>query len=217
MSNSSKDEGYGSSPPRSNSPKTFRKMSPEDKEKQLLSRLLHLMSLTPLSYALVIMYEECLYAVRDPFGNRPLCLGMLYTADESFSDKISIDGWVVSSESCSFPSISAKVWRDIEPGEIVKLERNKLPKTLAIVPRPKHDSLPAFCIFEHVYFARPDSVIDGQMVYSVRERCGRQLAIESSIPVPHDNHLTHSVIVAPVPETSIPAALGFSKEVSIIQ
>lgn len=204
-------------------------LSSEEKEEELLSRLLHLMSLTPLSYSLVIMYDECLYAIRDPFGNRPLCIGMLFTAPEtgprSSQQRISIDGWVVSSESCSFPSVSAKIWRDIEPGEIVKLERNKLPKTLAIVPRPPRlsklsitsgqtsEPLPAFCILEHVYFARPDSVIDGQMVYSVREKCGRQLAIEASVPIPADNDVTQNVIVAPIPETAIPAALGYSKQV----
>lgn len=115
----------------------------------------------------------------------------------------------MSSESCSFPSVSAKLYRDIEPGEIVKFERNKLPKTLAVVPRPGIDKLPAFCIFEYVYFARPDSIIEGQMVYSVRMQCGRQLAIEA-LPPGAD---PHNMIVAPVPETSIPAALGFSQQV----
>lgn len=121
-------------------------------------------------------------------------------------------GWVVSSESCSFPSVSAKLWRDIEPGEIVRLERNKLPVTLATVPRPDA-KLPAFCIFEYVYFARPDSVIEGQMVYSVRMQCGRELALEAGIPVPADNDVTRQVIVSPVPESAIPAALGFSQQV----
>lgn len=92
------------------------------------------------------MYDECIYAVRDPFGNRPLCIGELVATDTSVSSKgdfpssssrrHNADGWVVSSESCSFPSIYAKLIRDVEPGEIVKLERNHSPKTLAIVPRP---------------------------------------------------------------------------------
>ena len=87
------------------------------------------------------MYDECIYAVRDPFGNRPLCIGELVATDTKgdFSSSLrkhSADGWVVSSESCSFPSIYAKLIRDVEPGEIVKLERNHSPKTLAIVPRP---------------------------------------------------------------------------------
>lgn len=198
-------------------PWSSKKMTSEQKERELLSRLLHFVSLTPLSYALIVMYDECLYALRDPFGNRPLCIGMLFTASvdgnpRSSREKLSIDGWVLSSESCSFPSVSARHWRDVEPGEIVKLERNKLPKTLALLPRPNPTSSPAFCILEHVYFARPDSTFDGQMVYSVRFKCGMKLAKESTIPIPVDN----DVIVAPVPETSIPAALGFAQQVSCL-
>ena len=87
------------------------------------------------------MYDECIYAVRDPFGNRPLCIGELVATDTKSDSSNSLrkhnaDGWVVSSESCSFPSIYAKLIRDVKPGEIVKLERNHSPKTLAIVPRP---------------------------------------------------------------------------------
>lgn len=197
--------------------KTKKQLTSEEKEIELVSRLLHLMSITPLSYSLLVMYDECLYALRDPFGNRPLCIGMLYTAQDSgpraSQEKLALDGWVVSSESCSFPSVSAKVWRDIEPGEIVKLERNKLPRTIAIVPRPDNGrQTPAFCIFEHVYFARPDSIFDGQQVYHVREKCGMQLAKEACIPIPADPVLRQQIIVAPVPESSIPAALGFAKE-----
>jgi amidophosphoribosyltransferase len=204
------------------SPFKSKKMTSEQKEKELVSRLLHLMSITHMSYSLIIMYDECLYAIRDPYGNRPLCIGMLFTFPEagirSSQERLIIDGWVVSSESCSFPSVSAKTYRDVEPGEIVKLERNKLPKTIGIVPRPDHGSPnPAFCIVEHVYFASPSSVFDGQMVYSVRVKCGVQLAIESlaGISIPADNAITQEVIVAPIPETSIPAALGFSKQSGI--
>lgn len=174
------------------------------------------MSLTPLSYSLVIMYDEAIYAVRDPFGNRPLCLGALVAQSALDASRpppgaSAVDGWVVSSESCSFPSVSARLLRDVEPGEIVKLERGKAPRTLAIVPRPDLESPPAFCIFEYVYFARPDSWMEGQMVYAVRQRCGRQLAIEAPVEAPSDSEL----IVAPVPESSIPAALGFSLEANL--
>ncbi|KAI1287096.1 Amidophosphoribosyltransferase [Halotydeus destructor] len=186
-------------------------------EKQLLSRLLHFMSLTPLSYSLAIMYEDCLYAIRDPFGNRPLCIGMLTSRPEGETvngQGLNIDGWVISSESCSFPSVSAKLYRDIEPGEIVKFENNKLPRTLAFVPRDGGAKLPAMCIFEYVYFARSDSVMEGQMVYSVRMTCGRQLAIEAPIDLPAET-LRSQFIVAPVPESSIPAALGYAAESGI--
>ena len=118
------------------------------------------MSLTPLSYSLVILYDECIYAVRDPFGNRPLCIGALVPpnsnhkleglnvnnvdgeCDASYGEfnfrlnLFSQSGWVISSESCSFPSVCAQIFRDVMPGEIVKLEKYKMPRTLAMVPRP---------------------------------------------------------------------------------
>lgn len=103
--------------------------------------------------------------------------------------------------------------RDVQPGEIVKLERNQPPKTLVIIPRPKNNDVPAFCIFEYVYFAKADSIVENQMIYSVRQNCGRQLAIEA--PVKYENYEQKSkLIVAPVPESSIPAALGFAEQVN---
>lgn len=103
------------------------------------------MSLTPLSYSLAILYDECIYAIRDPFGNRPLCIGALVSPNhlngsvENLTQR-NVDGWVVSSESCSFPSVCAKLFRDVRPGEIVKLEKYKMPKTLAVVPTPDSKS-----------------------------------------------------------------------------
>ena len=125
------------------------------------------MSLTPLSYSLIVMWDECIYAIRDPFGNRPLCLGALgkfklpkiikinlieklikieciVSTTSQLNAKTlpnNVDGWVVSSESCSFPSVCAKLYRDVMPGEIIKLEKNRKPKILAIVPRPEGNSL----------------------------------------------------------------------------
>ncbi|XP_075588046.1 amidophosphoribosyltransferase-like isoform X2 [Dermatophagoides farinae] len=186
-----------------------------DKEANFVARILHLMSLTPLSYSLTILFDECIYAIRDPFGNRPLCLGALVPPNtplgkmENFDN---VDGWVVSSESCSFPSVCARIVRDVMPGEIVKLEQHKPPQTLAIVPRPDN-APPAFCIFEYVYFARPDSMMEGQMVYSVRRKCGQQLAIEA--PVVRASNDNSDLIVAAVPESSIPAALGYSQEAKL--
>lgn len=130
------------------------------------------------------------------------------------SDNLAIEGWVVSSESCSFPSVCAKIYRDLEPGEILKISKNEHPKTLTVVERPNGALLPAFCIFEYVYFARPDSLLEGQMVYSVRMKCGQQLAIEAPIQLSNPE-MASKVIVAPVPETGIPAALGFANHVSI--
>lgn len=191
-------------------------------EDNITSRVLYLMSLTPLSYSLVIMYNECLYATRDAFGNRPLTIGMLvppaYAGDigslpYSMIHNSFVEGWCISSESCPFPSVHARLMRDVEPGEIIKFERNKPPKTLAYMPRPEHSESPAFCIFEYVYFARPDSIIEGQTVYAIRKRCGERLAQESPA-VEHEDD-KKDFIVAPVPESSIPAALGFSQYTGI--
>ena len=129
------------------------------------------------------------------------------------SDNLAIEGWVVSSETCSFPSVCAKVYRDLEPGEILKISKNELPKTLTIVERPVGHPLPAFCIFEYVYFARPDSLLEGQMVYSVRMKCGQELAKEAPIHLASPD-MASKVIVSPMPESAIPASLGFSEFVS---
>ncbi|XP_067142035.1 amidophosphoribosyltransferase-like [Centruroides vittatus] len=166
-------------------------------------RIQQLMSITPTAYSLLIMCDDTIYAVRDPYGNRPLCLGTLIPAGSNCDENKleEIDGWVVSSESCCFPSVSAKFLREIEPGEIVEITKHG-PKSVGIVKRP-NDSAPAFCIFEYVYFARPDSFLEGRMVYGVREECGRQLAIEA--PVNAD-------LVSTVPESATPAALGFAQQ-----
>jgi len=113
-------------------------------------------------------------------------------------------GWVVSSESCPFYSIGAELIREVKPGEIVEISKDGY-KSLGIVSRPEKKP-PAFCIFEYVYFSRPDSMLEGQMVYSVRKNCGRMLAKES--PVEAD-------IVATIPESATPAAFGFAEATGI--
>ncbi|XP_071787673.1 amidophosphoribosyltransferase-like [Asterias amurensis] len=168
-----------------------------------LGRIQQLMKETLLSYSLLIMYGESVYAVRDPYGNRPLCIGRLmgvgYNADSKDQEN-NVEGWIVSSESCSFQAMGAQYYREVQPGEIIQITKQGI-KTLATVPRKKQQP-PAFCIFEYVYFARPDSILEGQMVYSVRRRCGERLAIEA--PVEAD-------IVSTVPESATPAALGYSQ------
>ncbi|XP_035208840.1 amidophosphoribosyltransferase-like isoform X1 [Stegodyphus dumicola] len=114
------------------------------------------------------------------------------------------DAYVVSSESCAFPSVAGRLIREVEPGEIVEITKNGI-RSICIMPRPD-DCAPAFCIFEYVYFARPDSMLEGQMVYTARMECGRQLARQA--PVDAD-------VVAAVPESAIPAALGFAEESKI--
>src|SRR5438034_2065850 len=142
------------------------------------------------AYSLVIMTEEELIGVRDPHGFRPLSIGRLG------------EGWVLASETCAFDLIHAKFVRDVEPGEIVIIDRNGLRSIQAF---PEH-SRRAFCIFEYVYFARPDSTIGDRNVYQVRVEMGRQLARENKI---------EADIVVPVPDSGNCAALGYSEESKI--
>lgn len=158
------------------------------------ARIKHLMRLTKISYSLVIMMKDKIYGVRDPYGNRPLCLGRIMPLKSSselpngvsngvnngqHSDDCETDGWVISSESCGFLSIGARYEREVEPGEIVEITKSGV-RTIDIVERPR-DVKQAFCIFEYVYFARSDSIFEGQMVYTVRMECGRQLALEAMV------------------------------------
>ncbi|KAF5900523.1 amidophosphoribosyltransferase-like, partial [Clarias magur] len=168
-----------------------------------VARIKNLMTETPTSYSLLIMHKDVIYAVRDPYGNRPLSIGQLVPISKLHSNgngEGHTEGWVVSSESCSFQSIGAKYYREVQPGEIVQISKHGI-QSLNIIPRPEGDP-PAFCIFEYVYFARPDSIFEGQMVYSVRQRCGRQLAIEAP---------TDADVVSTVPESATPAALGYAE------
>uniref|UniRef100_A0AAY4D4B2 Amidophosphoribosyltransferase n=1 Tax=Denticeps clupeoides TaxID=299321 RepID=A0AAY4D4B2_9TELE len=177
----------------------------EDDAPNWVARIKNLMTETPTSYSLLVMHKDVIYAVRDPYGNRPLCLGRLVPISKlqgaGTAGDGDTEGWVVSSESCSFQSIGARYHREIQPGEIVQISKSGV-KTLSVVPRPEGDP-PAFCIFEYVYFARPDSIFEGQMVYTVRQRCGRQLAIEAP---------TDADVVSTVPESATPAALGYAQE-----
>ena len=142
------------------------------------------------AYSLVIMTENELIGVRDPHGFRPLSLGKLG------------DAWVLASETCAFDLIQAKFVRDIEPGEMVIINKDGVRSVQAFPEQQRR----AFCIFEYVYFARPDSSIGGHNVYKVRVEMGRQLALE--YPIPAD-------IVVPVPDSGNCAALGYSQQSGI--
>jgi len=174
------------------------------------ARIKHVMKLSPLSYSLILMYRDRIYGVRDPYGNRPLCLGKLVPVqnrnlNNNKSDgNEDIEGWVISSESSGFLAIGARYMREVEPGEIVEMTKNGV-RSIGIVERAE-DKLPAFCIFEYVYFARPDSIFEGQVVYSARMQCGRQLAKEA----PCDTD-----IVSSVPESGTAAAHGYAKQSGI--
>lgn len=142
------------------------------------------------AYSLVIMTEQELIGVRDPHGFRPLSIGKLG------------DAWVLSSETCAFDLIQAQFVRDVEPGEVVIIDKEGLHSFQAF---PGHKER-AFCIFEYVYFARPDSTISGRNVYAARVEMGRQLAREN----PREADL-----VIPVPDSGNCAALGYSLESDI--
>jgi amidophosphoribosyltransferase len=142
------------------------------------------------AYSLVIMTEQELIGVRDPHGFRPLSIGRIG------------DSWVLASETCAFDLIHAKFVRDVEPGEIVIIDKTGLRSIQAF---PDHERR-AFCIFEYVYFARPDSTISSRNVYGVRVEMGRQLARENRIDAD---------IVVPVPDSGNCAALGYSEQSGI--
>ncbi|MBI3013454.1 MAG: amidophosphoribosyltransferase, partial [Elusimicrobia bacterium] len=132
-----------------------------------------------------------LIAVRDPLGFRPLILGKLGAA------------WVVASETCAFDMIGAKAVREVEPGEMVVIEDTQSVRSIPLLKKPLNHS--AFCIFEFVYFARPDSNIFDRSVYEVRRELGRQLARESPPP-------SGTECVVAVPDSSVVAATGYAEE-----
>ena len=143
------------------------------------------------AYAIVLASPTALYAFRDACGIRPLSLGRLPNER----------GWVVASETCGLDAVGAQFVRDVEPGEIVKVSSAGLESEQGIEPAKR-----AFCIFEYVYFARPDSVFDGEVVYHARRRMGRILACEA--PVEAD-------MVLGVPDSGVPCALGYAEKSGI--
>ena len=138
------------------------------------------------AYSLLILTPATMYAVRDPYGFRPLTIGRLG------------EGWVVASETCALDLMEARWERDVEPGEIVIVSDAGLS---SIRPFPPAERLQ--CVFEYVYFARPDSILWGRNVHTVRKALGRQLARE---------HPVEADIVIPVPDSGTSAALGYSEE-----
>ncbi|MCL5430343.1 MAG: amidophosphoribosyltransferase [Candidatus Marsarchaeota archaeon] len=142
------------------------------------------------AYAIAMLHGNTLYAFRDPNGIRPLCLGALE------------NGYAVASESVAIELMGGGLIRDIEPGEIVMIEKGQQPRSY----KSQNTSSRAHCMFEWVYFSRPDSVLDGKLVYNVRKRIGETLARES--PVKAD-------VIVPVPDSGRPQALGFSEESGI--
>ena len=160
------------------------------KGNEFYERVAHAISQISGSFSLIILREKELIAIRDPYGVRPLSLGMKDGA------------YVIASETCAFDLISATYIRDIEPGEILIINEQGL-ESMKILSSQRR----AFCIFEFIYFSRPDSNIFGGLnVNEMRKEFGRQLARESK---------TEADLVIPVPDSGVPAAIGFSEESNI--
>ena len=155
-----------------------------------LQRIRQMMTIAEGAYALTILTRDAIYGVRDPWGLRPLVLGEFE------------NGLAIASESCAFATIGARAVREIEPGEIVRIDRGGY-EIVQGVPAEKK----AFCTFEQIYFARPDSILGGRLVHRVRQALGRQLAREA--PVEAD-------IVVPVPDSGTPHAIGYAQESGIV-
>ncbi len=141
------------------------------------------------AYSLVMLFNDSVYAIRDPRGFRPLSLGRLNGA------------FVVASETCAFDMINATFVRDVEPGEMVILDQQGM-TSLRFAPPARQSQ----CIFEHVYFSRPDSDVFGRSVQRSREELGRRLALE---------HPVEADLVVPVPDSGVAAAIGYSEESGI--
>lgn len=141
------------------------------------------------AYSLVFMSRKKMFAVRDPYGFRPLSLAKLN------------DGYIVASETCAFDLLKAEFIRDVEPGEMLVFEEGKEPESIQIF-----EPVPKRCIFEHIYFARPDSLVFGKSVYQARKCMGQELAREN--PIEAD-------MVVPVPDSGIASALGYAQQSGI--
>ncbi len=155
----------------------------------VVDRLINALHQIEGAYSLVALAKDMTIGVRDPLGVRPLVLGRIG------------DGHILASETCALDIVGAQYIRDIEPGEVVILDRNGVSSLKPFSTAPQR-----FCVFEYIYFARPDSVIEGQSVYEARKRIGAELAREAGIAAD---------VVIPVPDSGVPAALGYAAQSDI--
>ena len=153
-------------------------------------RVFHCMRQFEGAYSMVALTEDTLIAARDPLGIRPLCMGQLD------------GGWIVASESCALDHLGASYLRDLDPGEVIIIDRDGLRSATWSGSSGRR----ALCVFELIYFARPDSVLDNQLVHSVRQELGAQLARE---------HPVDADLVIGIPDSSTAAAVGYAKESGI--
>ena len=159
----------------------------------VVDRLIDALKQVVGAYSLVALSNEALIGVRDPLGVRPLILGRIGNAGTG--------GWVLASETCALEIVGAEFVRDVDPGEIVLIDDRGVRSI-----KPWGACRSRFCVFEYIYFARPDSVMEGSSVYEARKRIGAELAQES--------HIDADVIV-PVPDSGVPSAMGYSAQSGI--
>jgi amidophosphoribosyltransferase len=162
----------------------------KSEKQKLLDRIIDAVHKIEGAFSLVFLSRTKMFAMRDRHGFRPLSLG-----------KLSSGGYIVASETCAFDLVGAEFIRDVEPGELLVFEKDKEPLSIKVFePTPKH------CIFEYVYFARPDSSVFGQSVYQTRKNMGQELA--KIAPIEAD-------MIIPVPDGGVPSAIGYSQESGI--
>jgi amidophosphoribosyltransferase len=142
------------------------------------------------AYSLAILSRQAFYAVRDPWGFRPLCMG-----------KLDRRGWGVASESCALDAIGAEYVREVKAGEIIRVDENGLSASQGAPPARQ-----ALCVFEYIYFARPDSLLGGESIHLVRRRLGERLAIE---------HPARADMVMGIPDSATSAAIGYARQSKI--
>ncbi len=155
----------------------------------LIDRMVDALAQIEGAYSIVVLTDSCVIGLRDPLGVRPLVLGRMGKSH------------MVASESCALDIIGAEFVRDVEAGEMIVLDESGVHSL-----RPFGPSRQRFCIFEHIYFSRPDSVVEGTSVYQVRKRIGAELSRE--------NHVEADVVI-PVPDSGVPAAIGYAEESNI--
>ena len=170
-------------------------MARQFKNKSPVDRLIDALQEANGAFSIIAFINDKMIIVRDPSGYRPLCIGKFDT------------GYAVASESCALDIIGATEIRDVEPGEVIILDKTRAGlKDELKAHLLDWDVAPKFCIFEHIYFARPDSVFNNNLVYSVRKRIGAELAKESGIECD---------MIIPVPDSGVPAALGYAQQIGI--
>lgn len=161
------------------------------KKKRVVDRMIDALMQIKGAYSLVALTQKKLIGARDPHGVRPLVIGKLG------------ESYILASESCALDIIGADFVRDVEPGEMVVFDSEGMH---SIKNCTNTDAKSRFCIFEYVYFARPDSFIEGTHVYDVRKRIGQELARENKLEVD---------VVVPVPDSGVPSALGYAQEANL--